>query len=325
MPRNEKEPQQNFPFREHQSRTGRAIRSKFHLGEPNYARRRFVAAKLLDLPFLFPHEVIEIHNNALERAEQLMQEDYGIVFAITHKDKRDPEEWVKDVSLDTKHLREAEMSAPVGWHQWKFYLPRLGHFFGVTTSRIVTMETIKQHKDYEKAPLLSRGKSFTEHVVFPRIKRQEPNKDAYIDATRRELTDEDMIAGYNDYLRTTAVTLGMPGIVVIAPHSSRKAQFTKFVGNPMTNIINAAKGRGVTKIAFIPVGIGEKGKTEYQVGKYNRGKRDTIEYGECVTLQELDEELTLRNQERNIDEEELTYDSLLEERLRAVAPLGYVK
>ena len=288
-------------FRDHRTRLGRFVGDTLHLPPPNIPLRRKIAATIVDVPF--PHEIIAIHDNAIDRAVTLMQEEgYGLIALFNHSNKRDPEEVYKDLMLLHPYFRQLEFNIPVGDHQMKSYMPPIANFTGLTVSRVFTPDSLKHYRN-NRLPLPPKHQ----------IKRQ-----------------------FAEYTETSVQTLEIGGVVLLAPQGGRDRRLRPFHAfGPIQNIVSAANEREFTKIAFLVIGVGEKNRTDYEIeNSLLAGKTFTLEIAPCITLSEIEKEVTRRNAlldaRRGILPKEeqktiLTYtiDDLLYETMLGVVPEGY--
>ena len=285
---------QSVDFR---TRLGRRIGDALHLPPPNIPLRRKIAASVLENT-VWPHEEVQIHNDAIQRAEHLMKEEgYGLVVGINHWSSRDPEEVIKDLMLMSDYFRTREMVAPVGHHQWKKYLPPLGRFFGIDTYRVVTPHTRDLQADVKSPSFTDKAKAVFSYQITSRLPRNERmSREEYERKMRGErLSLEEREQGGKEYLSATADALEAGNIVLLAPEAERGPKLREFRGGPLQMIVNEAKKRGFTKIAFLMIGVGEKGRKTYKKSGLRLFKKATVEVASCITLQEAQEEVRIQD------------------------------
>lgn len=324
---------QSVDFR---TRLGKRVGDALHLPPPNIPLRRKIAAKALDHT-VWPYELINVHNDAIQRAERLMKEEgYGLIVGINHWSSRDPEEAVKDLSLLSDYFRGLQIVAPVGYHQWRRYLPPLGKFFGVRTYRVVTPHTRDLDADIKNPSLTDKAKIIFSYQVKSRLPGTEKiSREEYESKMRGEkLSFEEIDAGGKAYLSATADALESGNIVLLAPEAERGPKLREFKGGPMQRIVNEAKKRGVTKIAFLMIGIGEKEKETYKKSGFRFFKTATLEVASCMTLQEAQTEVlvqdaALQAYNESIPPEHRTrlrvsLDNVLHQVMEGVVPKGFL-
>ncbi|GEM_PF-5233526 len=324
---------QSVDFR---TRLGRKIGDALHLPPPNIPLRRKIAAKVLEHT-VWPHEVVGIHNDAITRAEHLMrEEEHGLVVGINHWASRDPEEAIKNLTLLSDYFSTREIVAPVGYHQWKKYIPPLGKFFGVRSYQVVTPHTRDLEADVKKPSLADKAKTIFSYQVVSRLPRRERmSRQEYEERIRgQKLSFEESNAGGKAYLSASADALENGNIILLAPEAERGPKLREFRGGPMQKIVNEAKKRGVTKIAFLIIGVGEKGKETYEKSGFRFFKTATIEVASCFTLQELLEEV--KRQDAALDEYNasippeqrtrlrVSIDTVLHQIMEGVVPDGFL-
>lgn len=263
---------------------------------PSVPIRRILGSLVLSSRFLFPSEIVQKHEGALEKAEKLLSEGYGLITIFNHWSKRDPAEVIKALTSLLPHALFVDMHAPVGKHQWKFYIAAISEFWGVAASPITTPDTLREWR------------------------RQKPPRLVNKDEAEKE---------YQAYLQTAAEILELGGILFVAPQAGRKSRMTAFPGDPIGSIVYFTREQGFEKIAFLPIGIGEKGRTDYSASGFNFGHTYTLSIGECMALSEIEEELTQRNQSINQQRSQqpnlrlITVDNVIYEQLNTVVPDAY--
>lgn len=284
-------------FRDYRTNIGKKIGDILHLPLPNYERRRKVMGWLLDRNFLFPHIVIKEHESAIAKAERLMRdENYGLIVMFNHWSKRDPEELMKDLGRLNPYFNTVEHSSPAGKHQWGPHVRLVGNYLAVATDPVVTFDTAM------------------------RWRRQKPP---------RLVDKEEAKEEYEAFRKTAADTLALGGIVFVAPQAGRKDHMTEFKGDPIGEIVKRARAQGFDKIAILPIGVGDDNVTKYEVSKYNRGHTYTLTIGECVTVNEVEDNIAKRNikiEKARAEQPTLrliTFNTAMQERLNNVAPEGY--
>ena len=160
--------------------------------------RRAAGDWLLNRSFLFPSEIIEQREGAIEKAIGLMKGGYGLIVVFNHWSKRDPVEIFKSLEKLSEYFLHVPWHAPVGRHQENLSLHIASAIWDVDLSLITTPSTIREmrrrgHKDW-----------------MPRREEIEKERKEYFD--------------------TAAQILGAPGILSLSPWGTRHPKATKKAG-----------------------------------------------------------------------------------------------
>lgn len=274
-------------LRDHRTEWGRQLGDALHLPHPDYPMRRRKIATLIARTVL-PHEMQGSYKDAFARAGELREEGFGGIAYFPHPDKSGPvHAWT--VLMMEGNTDEVAINFPIAKHQELPGLLGAIGLVGVQADLVTTRNTLKR--------LIAKKKA-GEEVHIP---------------TREETAREHEI-----YLARSAETLGMGGIVFLAPSGEREVPQGRFRYSPMSQLVHAALKEGHDKIYFLPMGIGEKGLVEYRISGMRWFKTAEVRIDECLTLQEVDTEVA----NKTASGIQATRDTVLYDHLLNVLPEG---
>lgn len=326
MSRTEVRAQTQLSTVDHRTRLAR----KLNLPQPDIAGRRKWWAEFLDRKPFLPHKVLKNpEGETLEPLEQFAElvrdQGYAGVVAGNHLLKRDFIEIFKDLWLHNEFFLRVEHIVPVGDHQWKDYLPALCNYFGITPARTATHHAREAGISFERPLLLERAKTVFAYAAA-NVGKGEMNKKEFkqkMQGKRRGAGE--MLVNYLD----TATKIidpraAKPGVEVVFPQAGREASMTPFEGGPVRILVKKAKRKGIDKIAFLVVGIGEKGSQNNRVGGYRPAREAELKF-QCLTLEEGEAEVERRNEELRSKGQipDFTIDDLIHEIMATLVPEGY--
>src|SRR3989344_4445063 len=250
------------------------------VGNPEWRRR--IAAETLDRPSLFPHEILAIHDNALENAIDHLQNGTGLVVYFNHFSMRDPAEVLKDLVLIAPDLLSYDIAGPLAYHQTYPGLLPLAQSFDISLKPVVTSDTEKKHKDYTRPTVGQRAQ-----IVYDALHQTVREKKVQKLQLRRRLRKDEKHTLALDYLETAGETLKSGNIVIIAPETGRRDRLTPFPKRPLGMLVDSAVTQGVEKIAFLPISVIDLDSNEYKVSGFNRKHRYGLTIGACLTLDDI--------------------------------------
>ncbi len=111
-------------------------------------RRRFIK---IWQPLIAPARV-EIVQNGIQRADELLEQGWGLVLPFTHFSGRDIVEMTLRPFAAGRMLVTRPIVVSIEWsHYWGLSIPRLSaEMTGITLIPIVTEDTIKKRKNYDR-------------------------------------------------------------------------------------------------------------------------------------------------------------------------------
>lgn len=313
-------------FSDHRTRLAR----RFNLPQPNIPGRRRWLAEFMDRRLLLPFKVLENPEGEtiepLRRFVELVKDKkHAGVVAVSHRLKRDFLQifealWqLDDFFLNVEHI------APAGDNQWKDFLPALANYFGVTPVRTVTHHAREQGVSFERPPLLERAKTVFSYAAS-KVGKGDMSSEEFIQKMRgKRRSSRELLLNYLD-VATTIIKPGgeKPGVEVLFPQAGREPSMTPFEGGPIKILVKAARRKGIDKIAFLIVGIGEKGSQNNKVGGYRPATEAELKF-HCLTLEEGEAEVERRNEELRSKRQipNFTIDNLIHEIMLTLVPEGY--
>jgi hypothetical protein len=256
---------------------------------PEVSGNRLRLANRLSNRFLLPnHGVIansqelgyETREDALDRAEQLVQEGRGLIFVYNHFSITDPIRALQALYRESPVIRDLTLMSPIDIYQSEKFQRILNYLSEHTTVAlypIVIDKTLERHG-------IEDG---TGEIVY--MSKDGPKKKS------------DGIGKYMDALKE-AVTHGQSAIVSIdagRQHSlypdtsieeiDERTRKKEVMARPL-NLIAAKLRHDADKVAVVFIGMGLRDAQEYAKGKtdgFNRGKTVNYIIGPTIKLEDL--------------------------------------
>lgn len=236
-------------------------------------RTRKVLSRIL-APVL-RREMIHTEDNGLERAREAARNGAGTIIVWNHPTERDGFQIAKSIVLDTPELASRISVFPVSQHQDRFPLGWLQENAGflypfITTDR--TFNKVRHDNDNGQVHLL---------------RDIDGNLQIFRDDGTQYLRATD---GLREYINMSQDALSKGGSVSISFQGGRADHLDLNVDEARIGIfLQAMKSRGVKNIGLLLVGIGERGRVDYDLDDpaLRPFKKFTVTVGPYFTLGEL--------------------------------------
>ncbi len=196
---------------------------------------------------------VEIVQNGLARADELLEQGWGLVMPFTHFCGRD----IFEMVLRPFALNSALITRPivvgVEWsHFWGVSIPRFsGWLGGFTLVPIVTEDTIKKRKNFD-----------SQHKALP------------------------LGHGTFEYLTLARRALKEGGAVFVSPQQGRRPSLELSSKEPMKFLLG--RENDLQKVGIMFVGLSLQGEVDYSRRTFmNVGKTFDVRLGPTLTKEEL--------------------------------------
>lgn len=201
------------------------------------------------LDIVFPSD-IEIRGDGFGRAEDLLEDGWGLVVLINHFSNRDPVEVLKDIIWKNPIMRGKQILGPMAYHQYSLAVNIVCKLFGVEPRPLVTAETLQR----------------------------KPN------------VGHPLMYGSGRYITDAIIALQNGGIVLVAPQTTRKERLDIPEYPTVAYFLHHARQKKLEHVAYMLVGLGIMGVQDYSkgnVGGINLLRNYSVSIGLTLTQGEL--------------------------------------
>lgn len=214
------------------------------------ARRGYTFLGGLLLPTELRVEALDQEGrNGLEKANDLLQQGFGMTVVYTHPAKLDPFHLMKLWAEDA--FRSAPIVVPIADHQNGWYVQAIASPTGTEIPSVVTPETMRK--------AIKKGK---------KIDRAQAQKK------------------FNCYLSLSTDALAHAGVVLLASSATREPFLKPSALKPTETLLNRVPAP--TRFGVMCAGIEIEGVTDYSKAKgFNIGKRHIIRLGPTFTDEDV--------------------------------------